>query len=122
MFGVATPHILGDVAPAAGPEAREILGSLDWPPGGRGNREHQWDLAFRDHWVLRQAEQSLRADLDRGAGLRRVIDRVSAFCGAGKVSRREAIELSHGFVAEQAFKGARQPSNIAQAPLAVEER
>jgi putative tricarboxylic transport membrane protein len=33
MLGIAAAHVLGDVAPAARPEARKILRRLDGPPG-----------------------------------------------------------------------------------------
>src|SRR3954470_3204037 len=78
MLRVTAAHLLRHVAPAAGPEARQVLGRLDRPSGGRGDREDQRHLPIDEHRVRGKPEQSLCTDLDRRPRLRRIIDRVAA--------------------------------------------
>jgi len=54
--------------------------------------------------MLRQAEQRLRADFDRWASNRGIIDRVVAAGGADELGRRQAVQLARRFVAEELFQ------------------
>jgi hypothetical protein len=65
VLRVPPAHVLYDVSPAAGPEAREVRRRLDWPTGRRRDRENERHLSVRNAGMLREAEQSLSANFHR---------------------------------------------------------
>src|SRR5215218_4126233 len=56
VLRVSPAHVLGDVAPAAGPKAGQVLGGLDWPAGRRGDGKGERHLAAPDRRMPGEAE------------------------------------------------------------------
>src|SRR5689334_9119299 len=99
MLRIASTHVLRDVAPAAGPKARQVRRRLDWPACWRRDREDHRHLPAGQRRVGSKAEQRLRAHFDSWSRRRRVVDCVTAAGWADEVVWREVIEVTQRSVA-----------------------
>ena len=93
VAGVAALQVLGDVFPAAAPEAGEVACRLDRAMGWGEQHQEEWDAAIGDAGVAVEAEEFLYADFEGGAVLGSVVDGEMAAGGGGKVAWEQAVDL-----------------------------